>query len=102
MRAGGEKVLSSPKLESVFGEVQKAIHGLREGSPGSKVVLVVDQLDLLLATGGEEVGAVGLGELLMGLREVCGTFHRDMCNLANKLPRRYTRLSFLSQRIYHL
>lgn len=75
LRDSGEKFLSSPKLESVFREVQKAIHDLKEGSVGCKVLLVVDQLDLLLAAGGEGVGAVGLGEMLMELREVCATFH---------------------------
>jgi len=34
------------------------------------VVLVIDQLDLLLAAGGDQIGAVAIGEMLMGLREV--------------------------------
>lgn len=67
----GEKILSSPELASVSGEVQKAIQALEEGNSKGKVLLVIDQLDLLLAAGGNGIGAVNLGEVLMGWREVC-------------------------------
>ena len=68
----GEKVLSDASLSSVERDIQQAIQALGEG--GGKVVLVVDQLDFLLAAGGEQVGAVSLGEMVLGLREVCFCF----------------------------
>lgn len=64
-----DKVLSSSSLEVVSQELRNAVKTLG-GAPG-KVVLIVDQLDLLLAAGGEIVGAVKVGEMLMSLREVC-------------------------------
>jgi elongator complex protein 6 len=66
----GEKILSNPALTSVSEEIRDAIQTLKDGQQGHKIVLVIDQLDLLLASGGDQIGAVGLGEMLMGLREV--------------------------------
>lgn len=69
---GGEKhILSSPELEPVSGEIWRTIQSLKNVG-GGKVVLMIDQLDLLLAAGGDQIGAVKLGEMLTGLREVCG------------------------------
>lgn len=68
---GGEKTLSSPELAAVSGEIQRTIQNLKDAEGGGNVVLVIDQLDLLLAAGGDQVGAVNLGEMLIGLREVC-------------------------------
>ena len=84
--SGEKKILINPELQSISGEVQKAIEGLKEGSPGCKVVLVVDQLDLLLAAGGDGVGAIGLGEVLMGWREVSRTvFHfAILCHVSDE------------------
>lgn len=67
----GEKILRDPGLGSVSDEILGSIEGLKGGQRGGgRVVLVIDQLDLLLAAGGEQVGAVNLGDVLMGLREV--------------------------------
>lgn len=74
-RRGGEKVLSSPTLESVTKEIQGGIDAL-QGT--GKVLLVIDQLDLLLAAGGEQFGAVNVEDMLMGLREVCWSTTREM------------------------
>lgn len=68
---GGEETLSSPELTAVSGEVQRTIQSLKDAEGGGNIVLVIDQLDLLLAAGGDQVGAVNLGEMLIGLREVC-------------------------------
>lgn len=65
---GGERVLSSSSLSSVSGEIEEAIHGLQ--ADGAKVTLVIDQLDLLLAAGGDQITAVGVGEMLTALQEV--------------------------------
>jgi elongator complex protein 6 len=70
----GEKILSNPAFTSVSEEIQDVIQTLKDGQEGRKIVLVIDQLDLLLATGGDQIGAVGLGEMLMGLREVCDSY----------------------------
>ena len=67
----GEKILRNSALASVSEEIQNAIQTLNTGQEREKVVLIVDQLDLLLAAGGDQIGTVELGELLMALREVC-------------------------------
>jgi elongator complex protein 6 len=73
---GGERTLSSPDLKTVSEEIRQAVEGLKSGQDGpGKVLLVVDQIDLLLAAGGDSVTAIALGEVFMGLREVCGHFH---------------------------
>ena len=66
----GEKVLSNPELASVTKEVLQTIQQMKEATGGSKVLLVIDQLDLILAAGGDRIDAVNLGEMLMGWREV--------------------------------
>ena len=68
----GEKVLTDSRLESISKEISSSIESL-DGGQGDglgKVVLVIDQLDLLLAAGGEDVTPTGVGEMLLGLREV--------------------------------
>jgi elongator complex protein 6 len=69
--SGGERILSKSDLTSVSEEIRQAIEGLKGGQDSSgRVLLVIDQVDLLLAAGGNQVTAIGLGEMLMGLREV--------------------------------
>lgn len=63
-------VLSNPGLQIVSQEIQNAANTLRDAQGDAKVLLVVDQLDLLLAAGGDAFGVVALGEIVMGLREV--------------------------------
>jgi elongator complex protein 6 len=70
-QTGGQKLLSHPNSTAVSGEIQQAIQSLSAQDDASRVLLIIDQLDLLLATGGEQVGAVEIGEMLLGLREVC-------------------------------
>ncbi|KAH7317650.1 hypothetical protein BKA65DRAFT_599659 [Rhexocercosporidium sp. MPI-PUGE-AT-0058] len=65
-KRGGDKALTNPDLESVAKEIRIGIEAL-QGT--GKVLLVIDQLDLLLAAGGEKIGAVSLEDMLMGLRE---------------------------------
>ena len=71
VRTGREKVLVQPGLESVAKEIQDSIEALQNSQETGKLLLVIDQLDLLLAARGNEVGAVELEEMLMGFREVC-------------------------------
>jgi elongator complex protein 6 len=66
----GEKTLSDPSLASVSRDLQNAIQPLRNSEGAGKTLLVVDQLDLLLASGGDQIGSVNLGDMLMSLREV--------------------------------
>jgi len=69
----GEKILGNPDLGSVAAEIQKAVQTLEEGG---KVLLVVDQLDLLLAAAGDHVGAVDVADMILGVREVCKHFQK--------------------------
>lgn len=66
---GEENVLCSPEFATVSREIQRTIQSLKD-TDEDNIVLVIDQLDLLLAAGGDQIGAVNLGEMLMGLREV--------------------------------
>lgn len=73
-RGGGQKVLLHPNLEAISRQIQQAVQQLNGQDDQSRVLLVIDQLDLLLATGGTQVGAVEVGDMLLGLREVRGLF----------------------------
>ncbi|PBP28550.1 hypothetical protein BUE80_DR000559 [Diplocarpon rosae] len=65
----GEKILLSKSLDSISSEIQGAIRGLKDSQGSGKVLIVIDQLDFLLAAGGEQVGVVDIGEMLLDLRE---------------------------------
>ena len=67
----GERTFGKWDHTSVHEDLQQAIEGLKSDTEG-KVVLVIDQIDLLLAAGGDQVTANGVAEMLMGLRDVCG------------------------------
>ncbi|TVY40437.1 hypothetical protein LOCC1_G004233 [Lachnellula occidentalis] len=77
----GEKILSNPALEHVSGDIFGSIRDLK--ADGGKILLVVDQLDLLLAAGGENIGAVSVGEMLMGLQE---EVHSTVTTLSADFP----------------
>jgi elongator complex protein 6 len=68
-----ENVLSSPDLTTVSGEIQRSIQNLKDFDGGGKLILIIDQLDLLLAAGGDQITAVSIRDKLIGLREVCNT-----------------------------
>ncbi len=70
VRRDEEKVLNNPSLASVFNVINAAIQNLKNSHGGERILLVVDQLDLLLAAGGQGINAANIGEMLMGLREV--------------------------------
>jgi elongator complex protein 6 len=74
----GNVTLTNPSLVNVFEALQNAVKTLRN-TQSAKILLVVDQLDLLLATDGDAVGAVEMGELLMSLREVCSVLLKLWC-----------------------
>ncbi len=66
----GSVILSNSALASVRREIQGAIRELQEAQGPCKILLVIDQLDLLLAAGGDQIRAAEIGEMLMDLREV--------------------------------
>jgi hypothetical protein len=65
-----ENVLSRPDLAAVSGEMQHNIQNLKDAEGGGKVILIIDQLDLFLAAGGDQITAVSIEEMLISLREV--------------------------------
>jgi len=69
VRTGWEKILVQPGLENVAKEIQDSIEALQSSQVPGRLLLVIDQLDFLLAARGDEVGAVKIEEMLMGLRE---------------------------------
>lgn len=69
----GEVVLRSAEPARVYEDILGAVQSLQSGEDGrrsGKVVLIVDALDLLLATAGANTSSVELGDMLMDLREV--------------------------------
>jgi hypothetical protein len=46
------------------------MRSLQSTSNGGRTILIIDQLDLLLALSGEELGSVQLSDILLDLREV--------------------------------
>lgn len=69
----GEVILRSAELGRVYEDILGAVRSLQkieDGSHSGKVLLIVDALDLLLATAGMNASSVGLGDMLMDLREV--------------------------------
>lgn len=68
MGTGGANTLQSDELENIRSSLKSTVHALQ--ADGGKVVLVIDQLDLLLATSGDKMSIVALGDMLMDLRLV--------------------------------
>ncbi len=66
----GSVVLGNSALASVTATIQEAIRGLQDARGSRKILLVVDQFDLLMAAGGDQIRAVDLSGMLMSLREV--------------------------------
>ncbi|KAG9245354.1 hypothetical protein BJ878DRAFT_21889 [Calycina marina] len=64
----GEILLRDSELSYVSGELQQSIRSLSEG--GGKVIMIIDQLDLLLAAGGDQVSVEGVCDKLLELREL--------------------------------
>jgi len=61
-------ILQSSDVPSIHAAIHKAIKSLQ--GEGGKVVLVIDQLDLLVATSADKEITVALGDMLMDLRQV--------------------------------
>jgi hypothetical protein len=63
-----QKVMKS--TDQIIQLIRNAIRSLQSYSSGGKTVLIIDQLDLLLALSGEELSPVQLSDILLDLREV--------------------------------
>lgn len=63
-------MLQSTDLSALTKAITTTIQQLKGREPQGKVLLVIDQLDLLLAAGGEAIKPGDLGDLLLTLREV--------------------------------
>lgn len=59
--------MTTPKLEDIFKEIQAAVADLEAAE--SKVIVVIDQLDLLLAIMSKEVSSMALHESILDLRD---------------------------------
>lgn len=66
----GRKMGGKQDFSCIFGNIREAIHNLAPDNGPSKILLFIDQLDLLLAAGDNQLGAVELGEMLLEAREV--------------------------------
>lgn len=81
------KTIRGNELENIHNTVKNTLKGLQAGS--GKVVLVIDQLDLLLATSGDKLDTVALGDTLMDWRlvsgsEVSGSILKERANEKSK------------------
>jgi elongator complex protein 6 len=63
-------VISSPSLVSALDSIRNSIRALGTAAAGGKTLLIVDQLDLLLATSGDDIGPVQVENALLALRQV--------------------------------
>lgn len=63
---GGEISLSGLQLDDIASQIGKALAGLKT----TKRVLIIDQIDTLLAVGGDKIDALGIQNLVLSLREV--------------------------------
>ncbi|OTB07295.1 hypothetical protein M426DRAFT_317980 [Hypoxylon sp. CI-4A] len=63
------KVLATPTLQHLRKELQDAIAQIQHSVPEQKTILIVDQLDLFLATSEDEISSQGLRETLLDTRE---------------------------------
>lgn len=61
-------VIRANELGNILNTVKNTLKALQAGS--GKVILVIDQLDLLLATSGDKLDTVALGDMLMDWRLV--------------------------------
>ena len=66
-------LIQGTDLGRIATKIKSAIQALK--AQGGNVVLVIDQLDFLLASSNGQDGIISitLGEMLMELRQVCGT-----------------------------
>lgn len=64
----GANAIRGNELATIHNTVKNTLKELQAGS--GKVVLVIDQLDLLLATSGDKLDTVALGDTLMDWRLV--------------------------------
>lgn len=64
--SGKDKTLRSSRVDDIRREVESAVADLKT----ERKILVVDQLDALLAASGEDVTSTALSNMLLSLREV--------------------------------
>jgi elongator complex protein 6 len=67
----GSRILRTSEIDHVRSEIETALADLRTGTK----ILVIDQLDALLAASGEDVTSTGLAAMLLSLREVSPDSH---------------------------
>lgn len=66
----GSRVLANPTLAELRKQVLEAVTSLQHQGLGSKLVLVLDSPDLLLAASGETLTGAALQDVLLDVREV--------------------------------
>lgn len=89
---GPDIVLSSTKVEDISAQISKAIAGIKS----TKKVLIIDQMDALLAVGGDNVDALRLQNMTLALREVCSNQTITPSTDTNK----YTKLECIFHSYY--
>ncbi|ORY67725.1 uncharacterized protein BCR38DRAFT_338279 [Pseudomassariella vexata] len=65
----GTRVLSGATVQELRKELNEAVTGLRVTRPDSKIMLVLDGPDLLLAASGKTISGLVLQEILLDIRE---------------------------------
>lgn len=68
--AAAQEALTSQRLEGIAQSLSVAVDQLRARGTGGKVIMIMDQPDLLLAATGDEVTGAALRDVLLDVREV--------------------------------
>lgn len=76
---GKDRTLRSSGIDHVRSEIEAALGDVRTGTK----ILVVDQLDALLAASDEDVTSTSLSAMLLSLREVSISFPREYATTNN-------------------
>lgn len=63
---GPDVVLPSTNVDEISAHMSKAVAGIKS----TKKVIIIDQMDTLLAVGGDDVDALKLQNMTLALREV--------------------------------
>ncbi|KAL3420057.1 hypothetical protein PVAG01_08556 [Phlyctema vagabunda] len=69
LAADSNRVLQNTELEAIQAQILDSMNTVNERATGAKTLLIVDQLDVMMALKSEKIHAVNLGELLMCLQE---------------------------------
>lgn len=102
-RSEAHNTLRSADLASIQSQMLQALRTLKASTGGRKVILVIDQVDLLHATSCDEVSAVAIINMLLELRQVsaCILVLRDRAKSLRLRTRPFSHLQRTAPSCHH-